>query len=606
MASTLEKIISQEFGSTNFASEIKTTTISLHVSQMCEWGIRGGSIEIKAIQDENGIRKNFIKKIIEANRIKKRLEAVMTGLTCRGEILWLVKQSSEKKYCVDFYVGGKYNPDPEYEVFYKNDFLEKDAIECVILIDEVENNSSYGSAYQLGVKGGKRKSFYISRIDRDRTFTIRLEYKPPNLRAMYSLFKAEGQDFIVSNNVFEGEFPFVVCKNYEQSINESGIDDFTPHQGLIEEHNQLLCDASDNLHIYNTPTLVTSRDAAVVVESVNNSNIISGNTWANNNGFRSSFTPASNRPFKMPRVFGSVREGERFGYVQSPDAVSGDQNLYIRQTRELIHWILGGVDPLGISSSATFGEIKSLFGRIENTASKKAKIILDSFCELISLILKKEETSCKIAITKLLLEVEGIEQSVSNHLLTDYDFKNLYAFYKQSGVTIPGLPPLGDSKCSWKYTKRVFQNTTREKLDESIIYRNEREDGITQEVALARLYPDMSDDEIRQMMSGFSPRVVQTDLAGIQGVLQLHSTLMTVPDPENNELPWAIRLGTKNLVDQAIATLQKELEYNIPNFKESDSEVEKEVNLLLTKLLNDASVQSTNSTQSSRASYSIN
>jgi hypothetical protein len=626
MNSNLEHIIAQELGSDKYSGSVKTTTVSLHVSQMLEWGVRGGHIQFKAIQDDNNIRKDFILKLIEKNRIKPRLDYIMKSLVCRGEILWLITIGADNEYKINYYTGGKNNPNPEYEVFYSSEFGKQDEIECVLVIDEVTDNNMYGGMplqlYGANFNDNQRKIYYLSFIDKQRTITFRFDIKPANIRSFYYMYKNNLDSIsystfvhkpIIKENIFINEFPFVICKNIEHEPNQSGVDDFSVHKGLIEEHNELLSTASENLYIYNTPTLVTSRDASAVVEGANEAQEMINNTWAGQNGYKSPLQSKSNPGFRMPRVFGNVRDNERFAYVQSPDAVSGDQNLFIRQLRELIHWILGGVDPLGISSSATFGEIKSLFGRIENTASKKAECLLSNLCKLLSRIIQREENIAKLSITRTLIASQSTIYSESQiaSVLTDKDFRDLYFYYKEININIPGLPPLGNPKCSWKFTRSVFQNTTRERLDESIIYRNEREDGISQEVALSRLYPDMSDDEIRQMMSGFSPRVVQTDLAGIQGLLQLYTALMQVPDPETN-IPWALKLGLNQLVEQSVMTLQKELQYNIPNFKEDNSINNDQINQLLSRLLN-ASIPAnvptgadTNPAERSRASRTTN
>ena len=101
------------------------------------------------------------------------------------------------------------------------------------------------------------------------------------------------------------------------------------------------------------------------------------------------------------------------------------------------------------------------------------------------------------------------------------------------------------------------------------MYRNEREDGISQEIALGKLYPNMSDEEIRQSMSGFSPRVVANALNGISGALSLYMQLAQMPSPNNPQISWAAELGLADIVNQGIITLQKEMNYNIPDFKES-------------------------------------
>lgn len=590
--SSLEKIISLALGESEPDGSVKTTVVSLHMSQMREWGIRGGNIQIKAIQDFNNIRKDYIYRLMNDNFLKQRLEPCMDRLVARGEVLWLVKpdESIEGGYSIDYFVGGKNNPNPEYWVFYSD--TNKRDIECVVIQEEIETNYSnmFGESpaqfLKTSLMGMQNKKYQITFVDKEEYIQWEFQQKPMTLQSLYywyASYKGKNDSFgmplntpTITPNPFAPEFPFEICKNYAPKPNKPGVDDFYLIKDSIEDHNELLLDASSNLKIFYTPTLVTSRDASTVVEEIQRTqeNALIANSWAGQNGYRSILNP-SQPSYKMPRVVGNVKDSERFGYIQSPDAVSGDQNLYIRQLRELIHWTLGGVDPLGISASATFGEIKSLFGRIENTAARKADILLGDkgLCKLLTKVILAEERKCKLAITQFVITqfLQGDQTAavIINQTLTDDVFRDLYFYLTQElGLELPGLPPLGQRDCVWRYTKDVFQRTTREMLDASIVYRNEREDGISQEVALAKLYPNMRDDEIRASMSGFSPRVVTGALEGIGASLQLYQQFMQLPDPQNPDLPWALSLGLDKLVQQGVLTLQKEITFNQPEYKE--------------------------------------
>jgi hypothetical protein len=98
----------------------------------------------------------------------------------------------------------------------------------------------------------------------------------------------------------------------------------------------------------------------------------------------------------------------------------------------------------------------------------------------------------------------------------------------------------------------------------------------------------MSDEEIRQSMSGFSPRVVSNALNGISGALALYMQLTQLPSPNNPEISWASELGLAEIVRQGIITLQKEMNYNIPDFKESPDydEINATINSTLQQLNN--------------------
>ena len=614
--SSLEKIISLALGESNPDNMVKTTVVSLHLSQMREWGIRGGNIQIKAIQDFNNIRKDFIFGLLNDNYLKQRLEPCMDRMVARGEILWLVTPSEDidSGYAIDYFVGGKNNPEPEYWVFYNED--NKREIECVVIQEEIETNyaNMFGdspSNFLMSSMGMGHTKYQITFVDRNEYVQWTFDQRPTNLKSLYYTYASyKGKSNYFSSpheppkttpNPFAPEFPFEICKNYAPKPNKPGIDDFTPIKDSIEDHNDLLLDATSNLRKFYTPTLVTSRDAGQVVEEIqrNQEGGLVANSWAGQNGFRSTFNSGQSS-FRMPQVVGNIKDGERFGYIQSPDAVSGDQNIFIRQLRELIHWTLGGVDPLGISASATFGEIKSLFGRIENTSMRKADILLGDkgLCKLLTKILLAEERKCKVAITQFIvakyLDGDPNFTQLINETLTDDLFRNLYFYITEElSIELPGLPPLGQRDCVWRYTKDVFQRTTREMLDASIVYRNEREDGISQEIALSKLYPNMRDDEIRNSMSGFSPRVVTSALEGIGASLQLYTQFMQMPDPQNPDVPWAVSLGLDKLVSQGVLTLQKEITYNQPEYKESPNLdlINQEINQTLSQLRTSANVR---------------
>ena len=74
---------------------------------------------------------------------------------------------------------------------------------------------------------------------------------------------------------------------------------------------------------------------------------------------------------RVPRVIANLEPNDRVGYIV-PDAISGDQNAFVRQFREEILTSLGGVDELSISAGVTATEYKSLFGRVAATSKKES------------------------------------------------------------------------------------------------------------------------------------------------------------------------------------------------------------------------------------------
>ena len=54
----------------------------------------------------------------------------------------------------------------------------------------------------------------------------------------------------------------------------------------------------------------------------------------------------------MPRVIANLEPTDRVNYL-TPDSVSGDQNMYIKQYRSEIRLALGGVDDIDINTAST-------------------------------------------------------------------------------------------------------------------------------------------------------------------------------------------------------------------------------------------------------------
>lgn len=564
----------------------ETTVVSLHCSQMKEWGVRGGAVELRAIQDDGSNRRfNFINRIWQHNELEHRLEYVMDALTCRGEVLWYLQEDPDNPgmYLIEFFVGGQNNPNPEYKVFYREGGR---VIEKIII--------RYSYDYEL--HNTKQKK-WVQLVINEEVVQQSEGLQKPDFNQLKTFTPSNVKSF---RNPFFPYLPCVISKNNPRRLGQKGVGDFDNIRSLIETHEQLVSKAHKNLRIFSNPILVTTRKAEEVMSRTHNWN----NTWAAANRYYDlTGTPYSGststhdvRNFGEQRtpmgtdnidssegtldtIFGNVDAGERFGFIQA-DPVSGDQNLWIRSLRELIHWILGGIDPLGISASSTFGEIKTLFGRVQNSADKKASSLYGQtgLCKIFERILWKEEIRYKEALFRYIkLNFPQLSAQINEPREITDDFAQQVYELKQSGFELlqnmpqlPGILPLGDRTLVWRYTREVFQNTTREQLDRSIAARNEREDGLTQEWVLRKQYPNMTDQEIKNAMSGFSPRVVEAAAGSINSLIRLYAQFMQIPDPKDPEQAWGLSLGLPELLEQSLSTLRKEIAYGQPEYQPAD------------------------------------
>lgn len=376
-----------------------STVVALHCQQMREWGCRGGNLEFRPIQDDpKNNRLKFINRQHSKNRLSSRLNYVMDAFTSRGEVCWffLPNPSSEGDYIIDFFVGGLNNPDPEYKCFYKPGGRD---LEKVIII--------YSYDQDTPLRCGNKKRWVTIEVDEYHIKQSEAIAKPSfdqyqnnvNNQVYGAFTSADSQTY---DNPFSPFLPIRISKNNARRTGQQGTDDFYWVKSLIEDYEELVEKAHGNLKRFSNPSLVTTRSASEVLE---NSRGTIPQTWASANRYvdnvgdrySGSTHPEDSPSWDTSRavggfissssgsiadIIGGVSDGERFGYIQA-DAVSGDQNLWIKQIRELIHWIIGGIDPLGISSSITFAESRTLFGRVQNTADLKAESLYrEGLCEV--------------------------------------------------------------------------------------------------------------------------------------------------------------------------------------------------------------------------------
>jgi hypothetical protein len=115
----------------------------------------------------------------------------------------------------------------------------------------------------------------------------------------------------------------------------------------------------------------------------------------------------------------------------------------------------------------------------------------------------------------------------------------------------------------------VYKTSTRDLLDISIVGRNLREDGLNQEFTMGKLYPELSPKEIQAATSGFSPRVVENQLNGLNSLLQFYQQSMSIPGVQDPKIPLGIELGISQLVATGIESLKKELNYGKPVYTDA-------------------------------------
>jgi hypothetical protein len=343
-----------------------------------------------------------------------------------------------------------------------------------------------------------------------------------------------------------------------------------------------------NLQFFGNPTLLSSRPKTDLID-VSGDTTLQRPSIAANSGFtspaglsRSTFKqdPVSrgvDGQIKVPRVIANLEPNDRVGYIV-PDAISGDQNAFVRQYREEIRTALGGVDELSISAGVTATEYKSLFGRVSATSKKKANAIYEhGLCRCLELIIYQEEQLFK----DTLAAAAKIEKPVlpEGEMSTEVEvaYKQAMKMYNEQlkrlmlacveAQMIPpgvkGLIPDGDITIQWRWLGPVYEDSTQDVLNNSIVVRNLQELGVDSIEALKYLFPSKTEEERAEMLSGFPFRMVNELQGAYSQFARLVGGMMQTPHPQAPDLPMAAdpKLDLTPYLYRTLEALQKEMSY---------------------------------------------
>ena len=232
---------------------------------------------------------------------------------------------------------------------------------------------------------------------------------------------------------------------------------------------------------------------------------------------------------RVPRLISNIEPTDRVSYI-TPNAVSADQNLYARQYREEIRTALGGVDELGISSGATAYEIKSLFGRASTTAMRKCRGLLTyGLCKLFSLMIYHEERIFRESFSSSagiippdspMREDFEVEEeyyaAVQEHEAAYGEYRRELDAAIELAIEERNFPPGvvwlipdGDRRVEWRWRGPVFEESTEDILNSSIVVRNLQELGVNSIEALRHLFPNKTDEERSAMLNGYPFRMAK-------------------------------------------------------------------------------------------------
>ena len=128
---------------------------------------------------------------------------------------------------------------------------------------------------------------------------------------------------------------------------------------------------------------------------------------------------------------------------------------------------------------------------------------------------------------------------------------------------VKGLIPDGDVSIQWRWLGPVYEDSTQDTLNNSIVVRNLQELGVDSIEALKYLFPSKTDEERAAMLSGFPFRMVNELQGAYSQFAKLVGGMMQTPHPQSPDLPMAAdpRLDLTPYLYRTLEALQKEMSY---------------------------------------------
>ena len=560
---------------------IDTGIVASHLAQMRLFGVRQG-VEFFPAQDNFGNqRKDFIDRVIKYNQLDTRLDSIWDYFLCDGQGLYYIRPTKNN---YRLYYFRKH----EYRTFYNID----GELDEVVIIYSYKVRQGMGFQQDIGTSG---LSGPATMGGQGAKRYIRLSIKRKTIEETHSegeiSFDTNYQVVPGKTKTFKNTLGFIPCVeifNNPKGFSTEGVGEFDALANHICTHDEIVRTMRKNVQFFGNPTLLSSRPKTDLMESGSDSTVQRPSIAANS-GFgsmgslsRSTFKqdPLSrgmDGQIRVPRVIANLEPNDRVGYIV-PDAITGDQNNFARQYREEIRTALGGVDELSISAGVTATEYKSLFGRVSATSKKKSNAIYTyGICRCLELIIYQEErlfreTLAAAAGIEKPLELpetasqEDIEMySDAMTMFEDRVKQLMMACLKTQQIPpgVLGLIPDGDVTMLWRWLGPVYEDSTQDTLNNSIVVRNLQELGVDSIEALKYLFPSKTDEERAGMLSGFPFRMVGELQNAYSQFARLVGGMMQTPHPQSPDLPMAAdpRLDLTPYLYRTLEALQKEMSY---------------------------------------------
>ena len=561
---------------------VDTMIVQSHLAQMRLFILRRG-IEFFCDQDSFNSRGEFLRKVYDDNMLEMKLESIIDYFLCDGQGLFYFRPAGDSYQLLYF-------PKDSYRAYRDQN---GQLIQVELIYSFAVKEPAMMDPYSMPSKRGGRKKYIRLRVFKDKIeqqiSNEKIEFEQetgmPNVSRI-------GETTELTNSL--GFIPAVEVYNHLDCTGEAtGSGEFDAYQNQILFHDELVRNVRKNMKFFGNPTLVSSRPRHDILDSGDEGNFKP--TISSQAGFYDASRPSTrvSQPFgsagidgqiKVPRVIANLEPTDRVSYM-TPDAVSGDQNLYIKQYRSEIRLALGGVDDIDIGTASTAYEMKSLYGRVSATADKKAKALFDfGLCKLLSMMIQHEEyvflESFAVAMGLVkpdvpleetfetredyLVALEEYQEQFQEFLINRTDLLNASMEAGQIPNGVTGLIPDGNSKVNWRYTGDIFEEDSQGILNNSIVVRNLQELGVDSIEALKYLFPSKTDEERSAMLTGYPFRMVQQSQQAFNTFIGMLGQLYQLPHPQMPNQPLAAdpNLDITGFLYRSLEFLRKELSYS--------------------------------------------
>ena len=552
-----------------------TMLVSAHLSQMKMFGIRQG-VEFYPQQDNFGTQRyDFIQQVIKFNKLDARLDSIWDRFLAYGKGLFYIRPT-QKTYRIYWFDRDS----------YRTYYSPEGDLEEVIIIYPYKVKSTKG--FQ-GVGLSTDKRYMRLRITateiQEQHSEHEIGFDNPDLEYAFT-------DTKTLKNTMEF-IPCVEVLNNPDAFGTEGSGEFELLANQILAHDEMVKNIRANLSFFGNPTLLSSRPKQDIVE-YDKDQPGQRPSISSQSGFESEFNLSSStykqdpitrqspgyigKPgsgMRVPRVIANLEPTDRVGFI-TPNAVSTDQARYAEQLRSEIRLALGGIDDLSITN-VTATEYKSAYGRVSATAKKKAlQLYTYGISRCLELVIFQEEQIFRKSLAYAIkLKYPQLPEDPDDKALEKYDKqKAKYEEKLQAAIDeaidtqelppgVLGLAPDGDRTVLWRWLGPVYEDTTQDKLNQSMFTRNLQELGVDSIEALKYLFPSKTDDEIAGMLSGFPFRVVGEVQRAYSAFIDLINQEMRTPHPQQPNLPMAAdpRLDLTPFLYRTLESLQKEVTY---------------------------------------------